>query len=93
MAALIERSDQIVSFTDLARRGKGLFDKVASSEKDRLVVLRKSEPIAVVLNVNAFENLLDEVEELRTENVALNRIAGGNQDYLGKNEIQHCLEL
>lgn len=92
MPALIERSDQLVNLTDLARRGSGLFDKVASFESDRLVVLRKSEPIAVVLNIATFETMLDEIEKLRTEVVALHRLGGGAaNDRIGREELQQSL--
>lgn len=92
MAALIERSDQLVNLTDLARKGSSLFDKVASSENDRLVVLRKSEPIAVVLNIAAFEAMLDEVEKLRSAVVALSRLKDpAANDRLELEELQQTL--
>ncbi|OZC34928.1 hypothetical protein B9Q17_00055 [Marinobacter vinifirmus] len=91
MAALIERSDQLVSLTDLTRRGSGIFDKVASSKNDRLVVLRKAEPIAVVLNISSFEAMLDEMERLRTEVMALHRMGGLANDRVSHNELQQSL--
>src|SRR5690606_31434651 len=93
MPALIERSDQLVNLTDLARRGSILFDKVASAENDRLVVLRKSEPIAVVLNINTFEAMLDEIESLRTEVMTLARIGSipAANDRIGHEELQQSL--
>jgi PHD/YefM family antitoxin component YafN of YafNO toxin-antitoxin module len=91
MAALIQRSDQLVNLTDLARRGSDLFGQVASSKQDRLVVLRKSQPIAVVLNVNTFESMLDEVEELRTELMGLRRIDSAANDRVSHEDLQQSL--
>lgn len=92
MAALIERSDQLVSLTDLTRRGSGIFEKVAKAESDRLVVLRKAEPIAVVLNIASFEAMLNEMEELRTEVIALQRMSSCSlADTISHNDLQHRL--
>src|SRR5690606_38314496 len=91
MAALIERSDQLVSLTDLTRRGSGIFDKVASAKNDRLVVLRKAEPIAVVLNIASFEAMLNEMEQLRTEVMALHRMGGSSNDRITHSELQQSL--
>lgn len=91
MAALIERSDQLVSLTDLTRRGSGIFDKVASAKNDRLVVLRKAEPIAVVLNIASFEAMLSEMEQLRTEVMALHRMGGSSNDRITHSELQQSL--
>ncbi len=93
MAALIERSDQLVSLTDLTRRGSGIFEKVAKAESDRLVVLRKAEPIAVVLNIASFEAMLNEMEELRTEVIALHRMRGSVADTISHNDLQHRLGI
>lgn len=89
MAALIERSDQLVSLTDLTRRGSGIFEKVAKAESNRLVVLRKAEPIAVVLNIASFENMLNEMEELRTELIALQRFGGEATDVISHNDLKN----
>ncbi|EJX7572339.1 MULTISPECIES: hypothetical protein [Vibrio] len=92
MAALIERSDQLVSLTDLTRRGSGIFERVAKAESDRLVVLRKAEPIAVVLNIASFEAMLNEMEELRTEVIALQRMSSGSlTDTISHSDLQHRL--
>lgn len=91
MTALIERSDQLVSLTDLTRRGSGIFESVASARHDRLVVIRKAEPIAVVLNIASFEAMLNEVEELRTEVIALHRMNGAANDRVSHSELQQSL--
>ena len=88
MAALIERSDQLVSLTELTRRGSGHFENLANAKNDRFVVMRKAEAIAVVLNIASFESMLKEMELLRTEVMALHRVGGAANERISHAELQ-----
>ncbi len=91
MAALIERSDQLISLTALTRRGSGHFESLAEGKNDRFVVMSRAEPVAVVLNIRSFEAMLDEMERLRTEVMALHRIGQSANDAISHNQMQQSL--
>lgn len=87
--ALLQSADQLVNQTTLARNGHELFERVINDRSDRLVVVRKNVPIAVVLNVEAFEDLLTEVENLRNEVMASRRMVSlGKVACLNEHEVQ-----
>lgn len=87
--ALLQSADQLVNQTALARNGHELFDRVANDRTDRLVVVRKNVPVAVILNVEAFEDLLSELEDLRNQVMASRRLGSlGKFPCLNENEVQ-----
>lgn len=75
MSGLLERADQAISVTELARSAKNVFDRLTSGRQDRYVVMRKNAPAAVVLPVEEYEALMEELEDLRIEAVAAGRLA------------------
>ncbi len=78
MSSLLDRSDQAISITELARSAKRVFDRLTSGRQDRYVVMRNNTPAAVVLPVQEYEALLDELDELRVEAVAAERLESFN---------------
>lgn len=74
MGALLDRASQAVSITRLSRSTKELFEKLKSGKENRFVVLKNNTPAGVVLSVKAFEALLEEIEDLRIEAVARERL-------------------
>lgn len=74
MGALLEKSSQAVSITQVSRSAKQILQKLVSGEENRLVVLKNNTPAAVVLSVPAFEALMDELDDLRTLAVAKDRM-------------------
>lgn len=91
MTALIERSDQLISLTALTRRGSGHFESLAEGKNDRFVVMSRAEPVAVVLNIHRFEAMLDEMERLRTEVIALQRIGKPVKEAISLNELKQSM--
>ncbi|MCF6209559.1 MAG: type II toxin-antitoxin system Phd/YefM family antitoxin [Gammaproteobacteria bacterium] len=75
MAALLERKDQSVSITDFTRTAKRFFDALTSGRQDRFVVMKNNKPSAVVLPVDTFEAMQNELEDLRLQSVAVDRLA------------------
>lgn len=73
MGALLERSSQAVSVTQVSRSAKRMLERLANGE-DRLVVLKNNSPAAVLLSVPAFESLMDELDDLRVMAVAKERL-------------------
>jgi antitoxin StbD len=75
MAALLERAEQAVSVTALVRGFSAKLKEVSSRTTDRLVVFKDNEPAAVLVNVEAYQEMLDELEDLRIEATARDRLA------------------
>ena len=76
MSTLLDRSSQALSVTDLVRSAKEVFERLESGEQDKYVVMRNNAPAAVMMPVAAYEALLDEIEALRIEAVARERLQG-----------------
>jgi len=74
MGNLMERSDQAVSVTEVSRSAKEIFDKLAKGKQDKCVVMKNNIPVAVMLPVDSYEAIMDELEDLRIESVARERI-------------------
>lgn len=74
MGALLERSDQAVSVTDVSRSAKTIFDRLSSGEQQKYIVMRNNSPAAVMLAVEVYESLMDELDDLRIELTARERL-------------------
>ena len=74
MASLLERADQAVSVTKVSRSAKEVFEKLRTGKQDRLVVLKNNAPAAVMLSIRAFEDLMDQLDDLRVAAVARERL-------------------
>lgn len=75
MAALLERADQAVSVTTMVRSFSARLKEVSSRATDRLVIFKDNEPAAVIVNVDAYQEMLDELEDLRIEAIAHERMS------------------
>nr|MBP9692596.1 type II toxin-antitoxin system Phd/YefM family antitoxin [Alphaproteobacteria bacterium] len=60
-------------------------NKLTSGKQDHYVILRNNSPAAVLLNIQSYEALLDELEDLRVEVIARKRI----QTFDRTNSISH----
>ncbi|MDR0770293.1 MAG: type II toxin-antitoxin system Phd/YefM family antitoxin [Burkholderiales bacterium] len=69
------RTNETISVTDIQRRAKEVFELIESGQQDKLVVLRNNEIAAVLLPAERYEALMDELEDLRIEAVATDRVA------------------
>lgn len=85
MSTLLDRSSQALSVTDLVRSAKEVFERLESGEQDKYVVMRNNAPAAVMMPVAAYEALIDEIEDLRIEAVARERL----QSFDRKKAIPH----
>jgi antitoxin StbD len=74
MGNLMERSDQAVSVTEISRSAKAIFDKLAKGKQDKCIVMKNNMPVAVMLPVDSYEAIMDELEDLRIEAVVRERI-------------------
>ena len=72
---LLDRADQAISSTTLQKQTRELLDRMASGEQDRYVVIRDNLPTAVILSTAQYEALIAELEDLRIEAVARERLS------------------
>lgn len=68
------RTNETVSVTDIQRRTKEIFAQIESDEQSKFVVLRNNEIAAVLLSAKRYEALMDELEDLRIDAIAVERI-------------------
>lgn len=76
MAALLDRADQAISVTAMVRSFSAKLKEVSSRTTERLVIFKDNEPAAVIINVDAYQEMLDELEDLRVEAAARERLIG-----------------
>lgn len=74
MSALLDRAEQAVSATAMARSFGARLKDVASGEVTHLVIFKDNEPAAVLVGVDAYQALQDELEDLRSELLAIERL-------------------
>lgn len=72
---MLLRTEEIISVTDVQRRAKDIFTKLASGAQDKFVVMRNNELAAVMLPAARYEAMLDELDDLRIEAAARERLA------------------
>ncbi len=75
MAILLERADQAISVTELGKSASDLFNKLSSGEQDRYVVMKNNSPAAVMMSIREFESVMNELDDLRIDAVARERLA------------------
>ena len=79
MNALLERSNQAVSVTDVSRSAKTIFDRLSSGKQDKYVVMRNNAPAAVMMPVSVYESMMDELDDLHIQMTARDRLQTFNR--------------
>ncbi|MEI6207674.1 MAG: type II toxin-antitoxin system Phd/YefM family antitoxin [Desulfuromonadales bacterium] len=74
MNALLERSSQAVSVTEVSRSAKSIFDRLSSGKQEKYVVMRNNAPAAVMMPVSIYEALMDELDDLHIQLTARDRL-------------------
>jgi antitoxin StbD len=69
------RTSEIISFTDVQRRAKEIFEQIETGEQEKYVILKNNEIAAVLLPIDRYEALMDELEDLRIDALARERLA------------------
>ncbi|QEM82721.1 type II toxin-antitoxin system Phd/YefM family antitoxin [Halomonas binhaiensis] len=75
MASLLDRPEDAVSATAMARGFSAKLKEVSTRMTDRLVIFKDNQPAAVLMNVQAYQDMIDELEDLRIEAVSRDRLA------------------
>lgn len=91
MATLLERPEEAVSVTAMARSFSARLKEVSSGLTDRLVIFKDNQPAAVMMNVQAYQDLVDELEDLRIEAVSRDRLASYQADQAIAHEDMRAL--
>lgn len=74
MAGLMTRAEQAVSATAMARTFGARLKEVTSGDATHLVIFKDNEPAAVLIGVEAYQAMQDELEDLRAERLAAERL-------------------
>lgn len=80
MATLLERPEDAVSATAMARGFSAKLKEIASRQTERLVVFKDNQPAAILMNVQAYQDMVDELEDLRIEAVSRDRLVSYQAD-------------
>lgn len=75
MSALLNRAEQAVSATAMVRGFSAKLKEVTSGEVSHLVIFKDNEPAAVLVGVDTYQALQDELEDLRAERMAIERLS------------------
>lgn len=75
MSALLNRAEQAVSATAMVRGFSAKLKEITSGIITHLVIFKDNEPAAVLLGVDAYQALQDELEDLRAERLAIERLS------------------
>jgi antitoxin StbD len=68
------RTNETISVTDIQRRAKDVFERIERGEQDKYVVLKNNEIAAVLLPAGRYEALIDELDDLRIDAIAAERV-------------------
>lgn len=74
MTGLLTRAEQAVSATAMARTFGARLKEVTSGDTSHLVIFKDNEPAAVLMGVQAYQALQDELDDLRAERLAGERL-------------------
>jgi antitoxin StbD len=80
MTALLNRAEQAVSATAMVRGFSARLKDVTSGDISHLVIFKDNEPAAVLLGIDAYQSLQDELEDLRSELLAIERLPSLDTD-------------
>ncbi len=87
MSAILDRLDQAISVTDIARHSREVMDKLKAGQ-DKFVIMRNNVPEAVLLPVARYELLLNELADLRVDAQARERLNdGGSAERISLEEM------
>ena len=91
MATLLERPEDAVSATAMARGFSARLKEVSSRDTEKLVIFKDNQPVAVMMNVQAYQDLVDELEDLRIEAIARDRLTSHQADQAISHEEMRAL--
>jgi antitoxin StbD len=67
------RAKDFLSATDLSKKTSATLDALAKGEPEKLIILKNNSPKAVLLSMESYEAMQEEMEDLRLTALALAR--------------------
>jgi antitoxin StbD len=80
MTALLNRAEQAVSATAMVRGFSARLKDVTSGDISHLVIFKDNEPAAVLVGIDTYQAMQDELEDLRSELLAIERLPSIEND-------------
>jgi antitoxin StbD len=80
MAALLNRPEQAVSATAMVRNFSSRLKDVISDDISHLVIFKDNEPAAVLMGTGAYQAMQDELGDLRSELLTIERLLSLEND-------------
>lgn len=68
------RKEDYLSSTDLSKKTAATLEKLETGIAEKLIILKNNSPKAVLMSVNAYEAMEEEMEDLRLAALALARL-------------------
>jgi antitoxin StbD len=68
------QTSDYISATVLSRKTAHTLDSLANGEKEKFIILKNNAPKAVLMSVDAYEAMEEELEDLRLTSLALARM-------------------
>ncbi len=68
------RTTDYISATTLSKKTASTLDSFGKGETEKLIILKNNTPKAILLSVEAYEAMEEEIEDLRLANLAFARI-------------------
>ena len=91
MNYLLYSSNEMFSATELVRKGKKIFDKLAKKEIEKAIILRDGKPSFVMLDFNFYEDIMSEYLMLK-KNLNSNNITQIDTNNKIKDEVKRFEE-
>ena len=73
-------SEEYISATNLSKHTSSTLDAFDRGDVDKMIVLKNNAPKAVLLSIEAFETMQEEIEDLRLASLAFARQQSFNPD-------------
>ncbi|OGQ95810.1 MAG: prevent-host-death protein [Deltaproteobacteria bacterium RIFOXYD12_FULL_57_12] len=64
-----------LSATDLSKKTAATLDAMEKGESEKLIIMKNNAPKAVLLSIEAYEAMLEEIEDLRLAALAMTRLS------------------
>lgn len=92
MGALVRNSSELISVTEISRNTKQIVSELEEGTRGRCILARSSKAVAVILNVEEYERMQDELEALRAAQTGSARLATvGDHGPVSGKELQGAL--
>ena len=73
------RTTDFLSATDLSKKTSATIEALAKGEAEKLIILKNNTPKAVLISMESYEAMQEEMEDLRLTALALARLESFNE--------------